>query len=70
MSQHLQGVERGIDHDLSLWQLSLDGIGKAEEQRIATGEDDDCRGVRSVECGVRFVLFENGAYRQRTPSRS
>ncbi len=41
MSQHLQGVERGINHHLRLRHLPFDGIGKAEEQRIATGKDDD-----------------------------
>ena len=40
VSQHLQGVEGGINHNLCLRHLSLDGIGKAKEQRVATGEDN------------------------------
>ena len=37
----------GINHHLCLRHLPPDGIGKAEEQRIATGENDD---------GLRFEI--------------
>lgn len=52
MRQQLQGVESGIEHDLCLRPLPPDGVGKAEEQGIATGEDDDIR-------DDRLVLFED-----------
>lgn len=41
MSEKLQGVEGGIDLYLGLGHLPLDGIGKTEEERVATGEDYD-----------------------------
>ena len=41
VSQHLQGIEGGINHNVRLWHLSLNGIGEAEKQRVATGKDDD-----------------------------
>ena len=41
MGQHLQGVEGGIKHYLSFRHLALDGIGKAEEQRVARSEDNE-----------------------------
>ena len=41
MGQHLQGVKGRIKLNLSLRHLPPDGVGKAEEQRIATGEDND-----------------------------
>ena len=44
MGQLLQRVEGGIETDLSLGQLPLDGIGKAEEERIARGKHNDLLG--------------------------
>ena len=41
VGQHLEGVERGIDHNLCLGHLAADGVGKAEEEWVARGEDDD-----------------------------
>ena len=41
VGQHVEGVERRIDRDICFRHLPLDGIGKAEEKRVARGEDDD-----------------------------
>ena len=49
MGQHLERIEGGIDHNLCLWHLPLDGIGKAKEERIAAGKDDDVGGGWKVE---------------------
>ena len=38
MSQQLQGVERREQHNLGIGHLALDGIGKAEEQRVTAGK--------------------------------
>ena len=40
MGQHLQGIKRGIELNLCLRHLAFDGIGKAKEQGITTGEND------------------------------
>ena len=53
MRQQLQGVESGIEHDLCLRHLPPDGVGKAKEEWVARGEDDDIR-------GERLVLLEDG----------
>ena len=49
MGQHLEGVEGGINHDISLRHLALDGIGKAEKQRVARSEDDNGQGIMNRE---------------------
>ena len=41
MGQHLQRVEGGIDHNVGLGYLALDGIGKAKEEGVAACKDDD-----------------------------
>ena len=52
--QCLQGVESGIEQNVCLRKLTLYGIGKTEEQRVAGREYND--GV------VRSRLFEAGKY--------
>ena len=39
VGQHLQGIERGVEHNLSLGHLAPDGIGEAEEEGVAAGKD-------------------------------
>ena len=54
VSQQLQGVERWVEHHLCFRHLASDGVSKAEEQRVAGGEDDNLSPIPSP------VLFEDG----------
>ena len=58
--KHLQGVERRIYHNLCLRHLTLDGIGKAEKQRVATGKNDNLTPIPSPKARGVLVLFEDG----------
>ena len=40
VGQHLQGVERRVEHDFCFRHLPADGVGKAEEERVARGKDN------------------------------
>ena len=41
MGQHLEGVKGGVNHQFGLRHLALNGVGKAKEQGIARGKDND-----------------------------
>ena len=66
MGQQLQRVEGGIERYLSLGHLAADGVGNAEEQRVAAGEDDDGGRQYVVRVGKDGpVLFEHLVQRHR-----
>ena len=58
VGQHLKGVESRINHDIGLRHLALDGIGEAEEKRVARGEDDDGFTIYLFTI-YDFILLEN-----------
>ena len=60
MSQHLQRVERREQFDVGFRHAFADGVGKAEEERVAAGEDNDGRGAWCVVRGTRNVLLKHG----------
>ena len=63
MGQHLQRVESRVDNEFCSGHFSLDSVGKAEKQRVATGEDDDGRGRSNLllrkNCFSFLVLLEH-----------